>query len=56
MEERLDDISELAVPNFGDSISKLIARHEWQQIVPILQSKFTEQWKFTEIVWIVELR
>jgi hypothetical protein len=39
MKERLDDSSESIVANFRDNIPKLIARHECQQVVPILQWK-----------------
>jgi hypothetical protein len=39
MEERLDDFGELAVPNLGDNIPQLTARHKCQQIVPIFQWK-----------------
>jgi hypothetical protein len=42
MEERLDDVGELAVPNLGDNIPKLTAWHGRQQIVPIFQWQLTE--------------
>jgi hypothetical protein len=42
MEEGLDDVRELAVPYLGDNISKLIAWHGCQQIVPIFQWELAE--------------
>jgi hypothetical protein len=42
MEERLNDVGELAVPNLGDNIPKLTAWHKCQQIVPIFQWKLAE--------------
>jgi hypothetical protein len=39
MKEGLDDFGELAMPNLGDNIPQLTARHKCQQIVPIFQWK-----------------
>jgi hypothetical protein len=42
MKERLEDVSELAVPNLAGNVSQLAAWHECQQIEPIFQWKLTE--------------
>jgi hypothetical protein len=42
MEEGLNDVGELAVPNLGDNISQLTAWHGCQQMEPIFQWELTE--------------
>jgi hypothetical protein len=42
MEEGLDYVGEIIVPNFSDDIPKLNARHKFQQVEPIFQWKLTE--------------
>jgi hypothetical protein len=42
MEEGLDYVGEIIVPNFSDDIPKLNARHKFQQVEPIFLWKLTE--------------
>jgi hypothetical protein len=46
MEEGLDNVGKLAVPNLGYTIPKLTARHKCQQIVPIFQWKLAGNFNF----------